>query len=199
MTTRPPTPEELRFHCFVGKNIDPGLTSIYSIFFHFFPRQPVCPYNFGETRHVCSVLDSEPYAHPKTSSISYLATKLQELSQYPRSSPYLLFIYYPEVGFYIHDHGDFMDEARSLYETYILPDSLAYLWFFTHQPLIVNEFDASEVTLVTGPISEPSFHVFSSLPGYDIAKKVYALGEFWLSYSDGTEEEKCLLQGLPRP
>lgn len=192
--TRLPTPEELRFHCFVGKNIHPTFPflqlALRRIFPPDHPMRSAILNNFGAFRFT----DQSFY-----SDVPKLCAHLRcDLIYMPSRSPLPLLHYIecPEIGLYTTDHGDLIDRFRSIREEL---DPSCYLWVFTDQPLIVNEFLGNETTLITGPWDDPSFHLFSSLPGYERGQKVYALGEWWLSYSDGTQEEKNLLQGLPRP
>lgn len=68
----------------------------------------------------------------------------------------------------------------------------------THSPLVVNELEGNEVTVVTRDREEGSQGtLLEDVPGFDKAREVYALGEFWLSYADGQMEEP-LLKGTPR-
>lgn len=69
----------------------------------------------------------------------------------------------------------------------------------THSPLVINELQPEQVTVLTrdpdkGTIATP----ISQTPGFAERSKVYALGELWLSYSNGVDE-RPLLAGEPRP
>jgi predicted ATPase len=68
----------------------------------------------------------------------------------------------------------------------------------THSPLVVNELQGDEVTVVTRPPEEGTQAVLlKDVPGFDDAAKVYQPGEFWVSYCDG-DQETPLLTGSPR-
>jgi predicted ATPase len=68
----------------------------------------------------------------------------------------------------------------------------------THSPLVVNELEGHEVTVVTRDAHQGTQTVLlKDVPGFDDAMKIYKPGEFWLSYADG-ESETPLLTGTPR-
>ncbi|HEY5955224.1 MAG TPA: AAA family ATPase [Polyangiaceae bacterium] len=68
----------------------------------------------------------------------------------------------------------------------------------THSPLVINELEGHEVSVVTrDPEEGTQATLLKDVPHYDEATKVYAPGEFWLSYADGKFEEP-LLTGRPR-
>jgi ABC-type branched-subunit amino acid transport system ATPase component len=69
----------------------------------------------------------------------------------------------------------------------------------THSPLVVNELRPEEVTIVTRT-GEHGTKVtrLMDTPGFEERSKVYALGELWLSYANGTDEGP-LVHGGPRP
>ena len=60
----------------------------------------------------------------------------------------------------------------------------------THSPLVVNELEPSEVSVVTRPSLEGGTQVRSIEETANFAKRseVYSLGELWLSYADGNVE-----------
>lgn len=63
----------------------------------------------------------------------------------------------------------------------------------THSPLVINEFDASEVTVVTrDPKNGTQFTPVAQTPNFEQRQKVYALGELWLNYANGTDEAPLL-------
>ena len=69
----------------------------------------------------------------------------------------------------------------------------------THSPLVVNELEGHEVSVVTrDPEDGTRSILLKDVPGFDDAAKVYKPGEFWVSYADGKLEEP-LLSGMPRP
>ncbi len=60
----------------------------------------------------------------------------------------------------------------------------------THSPLVVNELEPDEVSLVTRRPSEGTkVTPIAETPNFEERSRVYALGELWLSYADGTFEE----------
>ncbi len=68
----------------------------------------------------------------------------------------------------------------------------------THSPLVVNELEGHEVSVVTRtPENGTRTTLLKDVPGYEDAAKVYRPGEFWVSYCDGDREEP-LLTGAPR-
>jgi hypothetical protein len=69
----------------------------------------------------------------------------------------------------------------------------------THSPLVVNELQPDEVSVVTRtPEKGTQVKLLKDTPNFEERSKVYALGELWLSYANG-DDEAPLLQGGPRP
>jgi hypothetical protein len=63
----------------------------------------------------------------------------------------------------------------------------------THSPLVINELKPEEVTVVTR--SRGAGSIFTPLPetpNFAERSKVYALGELWLSYANGVDEQPLL-------
>jgi predicted ATPase len=59
----------------------------------------------------------------------------------------------------------------------------------THSPLVVNELQPEEVTLVTRTESEGTrFTPITETTNFAQRAKTYALGELWLSFADGRTE-----------
>jgi predicted ATPase len=58
----------------------------------------------------------------------------------------------------------------------------------THSPLVVNELEPQEVSVVTRAAGGTRVRAISESPNFEERKKVYALGELWVSYADGEEE-----------
>lgn len=59
----------------------------------------------------------------------------------------------------------------------------------THSPLVVNELQPDEVTLVTRTEAEGTkFTPIASTPNFERRSSAFALGELWLSYADGVTE-----------
>lgn len=63
----------------------------------------------------------------------------------------------------------------------------------THSPLVINELQPEEVTLVTRtPTHGTKFTPIAETPNFKERSSVYALGELWLSYADGKTEAALL-------
>lgn len=68
----------------------------------------------------------------------------------------------------------------------------------THSPLVVNELQGDEVSVITRTESEGTRAVLlKDTPNFEDRSKVYAPGELWVSYADGALEAP-LLNGGPR-
>lgn len=66
----------------------------------------------------------------------------------------------------------------------------------THSPLVVNELQPNEVTVVTrDPEKGTQLRLLGDTPDFKARSKVYALGELWLSYADGIAEAPLLTGG----
>jgi predicted ATPase len=104
----------------------------------------------------------------------------------------LLLIEEPENGLHPARIAEVMRVLRDI-------SSKTQVLIATHSPLVVNELQPEEVTVVTrsreaGTKATP----LQETPNFEERSKVYALGELWLSYANG-EDEAPLLQGGPRP
>jgi hypothetical protein len=63
----------------------------------------------------------------------------------------------------------------------------------THSPLVVNELEGHEVTVLRrSPEQGTSATLLSDTPRYAERSKIYANGELWLSYADGVSEADLL-------
>jgi len=63
----------------------------------------------------------------------------------------------------------------------------------THSPLVINELQPEEVTLVTRHSERGTrLTLLRDTPHFEERSKVYALGELWLSYADGVDEAPLL-------
>ena len=65
----------------------------------------------------------------------------------------------------------------------------------THDPLVINELQSDEVTLITrtperGAIATP----LAQTKNFEQRSKVYALGELWLNYADGEFESELVAE-----
>lgn len=106
----------------------------------------------------------------------------------PRS---LLLVEEPENGLHPARVKDVMRVLREMSKT-------SQVLIATHSPLVVNELEPSEVSVVTRTVEEGS-RVTPINETRDFSERfgIYALGELWLSYADG-EHEAALLEGGPR-
>lgn len=67
----------------------------------------------------------------------------------------------------------------------------------THSPLVVNALEPHEVSVLTrSPEHGTEVRLISETPDFKERQKVYALGELWVSYANGTDEAP-LLAGEP--
>ncbi|WP_437298140.1 AAA family ATPase [Sorangium sp. So ce426] len=104
----------------------------------------------------------------------------------------LLLVEEPEHGLHPARIADVMRALRLVSEkTQVL--------LATHSPLVVNELQPEEVTVVTraGERGMRATRILDT-PGFEDRARVYALGELWLSYANGGDEAP-LLGGGPRP
>jgi hypothetical protein len=98
----------------------------------------------------------------------------------------------PENGLHPARIAEVMAVLRELSKT-------SQILIATHSPLVVNELQGDEVTVVTrDQETGTQGTLLKDVPGFEKAAQVYAPGEFWLSYADGQMEEP-LLKGTPRP
>lgn len=65
----------------------------------------------------------------------------------------------------------------------------------THSPFVINELQGDEVTVVTRPDGQGTrVRRLCDTPNFKERSKVYALGELWVSYADGKNEEPLLAE-----
>ena len=70
----------------------------------------------------------------------------------------------------------------------------------THSPLVVNELEPDEVTVLTRNGDEGTKgRLMKDTPNFAERSKVYALGELWVSYADGNLEEPLFTEPEPPP
>jgi predicted ATPase len=81
----------------------------------------------------------------------------------------------------------------------IMNETGAQVVIATHSPLVINELEPAEVSVVTRT-EEAGTRVTPIVATHAFEKRssVYALGELWLSYADGIDEEP-LLHGREAP
>jgi predicted ATPase len=94
----------------------------------------------------------------------------------------LLLVEEPENGLHPARIADVVRILRKVSE-------LTQVLIATHSPLVVNELKGDEVTIVTRDAKDGTkTKRMSETPDFVERSKVYALGELWLSYSDGKQE-----------
>ncbi len=99
----------------------------------------------------------------------------------------LLFLEEPENGL----HPSRIAEVVRLLRT--LTESGTQIVMATHSPLVVNELQPTEVTVVTrDEVSGTKLIPIAETHGFAERSKVYALGELWLSYANGRDEAALL-------
>jgi predicted ATPase len=97
----------------------------------------------------------------------------------------------PENGLHPARIRDVMRILREISKT-------AQVVIATHSPLVVNELEGGEVTVVTRDAEKGTEGILlKDVPGFEDAAKVYKPGEFWVSYADGKMEDP-LTTGKPR-
>lgn len=65
----------------------------------------------------------------------------------------------------------------------------------THSPFVINELQGDEVTVVTRPDGQGTqVRRLCDTPNFEERSKLYALGELWVSYADGKNEEPLLAE-----
>jgi hypothetical protein len=68
----------------------------------------------------------------------------------------------------------------------------------THSPLVINELQGNEVTVVTrDPKTGTRAELLQDMPRFRDAMKVYLPGEYWINYCDGAQESP-LREGTAR-
>lgn len=88
----------------------------------------------------------------------------------------------PENGLHPARIGEVMRLLRAFAER---TDTQVFL--ATHSPLVLNELQPDEISVVTRPSLERGTIVtpLRDTPNFEQRSKVYALGELWLAYCDG--------------
>jgi ABC-type cobalamin/Fe3+-siderophores transport system ATPase subunit len=100
---------------------------------------------------------------------------------YLQRTPFIV-IEEPENGLHPSRISDVMQVLREISKT-------SQVIVATHHPLVINELQSDEVTIITrtpdrGTIATP----LSRTKNFEQRSKVYALGELWLNYADGEFE-----------
>lgn len=98
----------------------------------------------------------------------------------------LLLVEEPENGLHPARIADVMKVLRDV-------SKVTQVVLATHSPLVVNELQPEEVTLVTRTESEGTkFTPIRETENFEERFKTYALGELWLSYANGKDEAPLL-------
>lgn len=98
----------------------------------------------------------------------------------------LILVEEPENGLHPSRIADVMRVLRDI-------SNISQIIIATHSPLVVNELQPDEVTIITrtperGTIATP----LSQTKNFEQRSKVYALGELWLNYADGDLESELV-------
>jgi energy-coupling factor transporter ATP-binding protein EcfA2 len=100
----------------------------------------------------------------------------------------LVLIEEPENGLHPARIAEVMRVLRELSKT-------TQVVIATHSPLVVNEMQAEEVSVVTRTDDEGTqIKRINETPDFPARSKVYALGELWIAYANG-QDEGPLLKG----
>jgi predicted ATPase len=103
----------------------------------------------------------------------------------------LFLIEEPENGLHPARIAEVMTTLREISKT-------SQVIIATHSPLVVNELQGHEVSVVTRPPDKGTQAILlKDVPGFEDAAPVYQPGEFWVSYCDG-DQETPLLTGSAR-
>src|SRR5262249_820210 len=100
----------------------------------------------------------------------------------------LILIEEPENGLHPSRIGDVMRVLREVSKT-------SQIVLATHHPLVINELQSDEVTILTltperGAIATTVSHT----KNFEQRSKVYVLGELWLNYADGEFESDLVAE-----
>lgn len=102
----------------------------------------------------------------------------------------LILVEGPETGLHPSRISEVMRMLRELANT-------SQIIIETHHPLVINEMQHDEVTIVTRtPEHGTSVTPLSKTKNFEQRSKTYALGELWLNYADG-DLERDLVDGSP--
>jgi predicted ATPase len=98
----------------------------------------------------------------------------------------------PENGLHPSRIAEIMKVLREMSKTH-------QIVIATHSPLVINELEPHEVSVVTRDATlGTQVKLIKDTPDFEARHEVYALGELWLSYADGSQES-ALLNGGTRP
>jgi predicted ATPase len=99
----------------------------------------------------------------------------------------------PETGL----HPARIREVLTLLRSFAVKSGTQVL-MATHSPLVVNELEPHEVIVLTRtPAEGTRATVLKDTPRFEERSKIFALGELWLSYADGMQEQPLLAGKAP--
>lgn len=101
----------------------------------------------------------------------------------------LLLVEEPENGLHPARIADVVRMLRA-----IVDETGAQVIVATHSPLVINELQPEEVTVVTRPSLEEGTRLTPMVETHNFKQRssIYALGELWLSFADGVDEGPLL-------
>ncbi|MEI8255406.1 MAG: ATP-binding protein [Deltaproteobacteria bacterium] len=106
------------------------------------------------------------------------------------ANPSVLLVEEPENGLHPSRIADVMRILRDMASA---EPGATQVLIATYSPLVINEMRPEEVTVVTRSPGEGSkFTPIVDTPNFSQRSQVYALGELWLSYANGTDEQPLL-------
>jgi predicted ATP-dependent endonuclease of OLD family len=110
--------------------------------------------------------------------LGFVALKYICASQLRHNPVDMLLVEAPEKGFHPSRIVDVMKILREISKT-------CQVVIATHSPLVVNELEGHEVSIVTrSPGKGTQAVLLKDAPGFENAMKTYRLGDFWASYGD---------------
>jgi predicted ATPase len=99
-------------------------------------------------------------------------------------APSVFLVEEPENGLHPARIHDVIGVLRKISET-------AQVIIATHSPLVINELQPDEISIVTRPPDKGTqVKPMTETKNFEQRSKVYALGELWLSYADGDLEKE---------
>ena len=100
--------------------------------------------------------------------------------------PAVFLVEEPETGLHPSRIADVMQILRDISKT-------TQVLIATHSPLVVNELSGDEVSVVTRSKAEGTVtRLLKDTANFEERREVYALGELWLSYANGEDEQDLL-------
>jgi predicted ATPase len=103
----------------------------------------------------------------------------------------ILLVEEPENGLHPSRIRDVMNILKEISKT-------TQVIIATHSPLVVNELNGDEVTVVTrDAVKGTMAHRLNATADYAVRSKVYLPGELWLNYANGVDEADLFSSGKP--